>query len=64
MNEEKTMLMNKEQFDSFVKGELLNFMAKHDLQKVTIDDGCGKKGVIKRGAQGEYKVQVTNNETL
>lgn len=60
----KASNMSKEQFDNFIKSDLVNFMAKYDLQNISINDGCGKKGVIRRGSQGEYKIQVTSNETL
>lgn len=64
MAQDQSNIKTKEQWDTFVKGEVLNFLVGHDLQKVTIDDGAGKKGVIKRAATGEYKIQITSNETM
>ena len=57
-------LKNKDNWEGFVKGDLLNFLAQHNLQAISVDDGAGKKGIIKRSSAGEYKVQITSNETL
>jgi len=57
-------LKNKETWEGFVKGDVLNFLIGHNLQAITVDDGAGKKGIIKRTASGDYKVQITSNETL
>jgi hypothetical protein len=59
-----TNIMSKEQWDEFVKGELLVILAKYNLQKIMVDDGAGKRGVIRVNAHGEHKVQITSNETL
>lgn len=61
---EQETLKTKENWEGFVKGDALNFLIGHNLQAVTVDDGAGKKGVIKRTASGDYKVQITSNETL
>ncbi|MEG6586244.1 hypothetical protein [Dendrosporobacter sp. 1207_IL3150] len=57
-------LKNKENWEGFIKGDVLNFLIGHNLQAITVDDGAGKKGIIKRTASGDYKVQITSNETL
>jgi hypothetical protein len=57
-------LKNKESWEGFIKGDVLNFLIGHNLQAITVDDGSGKKGIIKRTAGGDYKVQITSNETL
>lgn len=64
MAQAQTNIMSKEQWDTFVKGTVLNFLVQHNLNKVTIDDGAGKKGVIKLASTGEYKIQITSNETM
>ncbi len=61
---EQETLKTKENWEGFVKGDVLNFLIGHNLQAITVDDGAGKKGVIKRTASGDYKVQITSNETL
>lgn len=53
-----------EEWDTFIKGELIKFMTEHEIEKITVDDGCGKKGKVARNANGEFKVQVTSNDTL
>lgn len=52
------------EWEGFVKGDVLNFMIANDIQSININDGSGKKGVIRRNAQGEYKVQTTSSETM
>ena len=54
----------KMSWEAFVKQDVLNFMMTHNLQAITVDDGAGKKGVIKRTAKGDYSVQITSNEIL
>ena len=56
--------MTNSEWENFVKGEVVNFLMNKGLQKITVDDGCGKKGTVKVDSNGNYKVQVTSNETL
>ncbi len=51
-------------WEAFIKQDVLNFMMQHSLQAITVDDGAGKKGVIKRTAKGDFSVQITSNEIL
>lgn len=51
-------------WEAFIKQDVLNFMISHDLQAITVDDGAGKKGVIKRTSKGDFSVQITSNEIL
>ncbi len=51
-------------WEAFVKQDVLNFLLGHNLQAVTVDDGAGRKAVIKRNTKGEYTVQITSNEIL
>ncbi len=51
-------------WEAFIKQDVLNFLMQHNLQAITVDDGAGKKGVIKRTAKGDYTVQITSNEIL
>ena len=46
------------------KGKLLLFMTENDIEKIQVDDGCGKKGKIAKNANGEFKVSITSNDTL
>lgn len=57
-------IMSKESWEGFVKGELLNFLVEKNAQKITIEDGAGKKGVIKVNSKGEYQVLITSKETM
>lgn len=56
--------VKKLSWEAFIKQDVLNFMMQHNLQAITVDDGAGKKGVIKRNTKGEYSVQITSNEIL
>lgn len=58
------VIKNKESWEGFIKGDVLNFLINHNLQAITVDDGAGKKGIIKVTSTGDYKVQITSNETL
>lgn len=51
-------------WEGFVKQDVLNFLMEHNLQAITVDDGAGKKGVIKRTSKGDFSVQITSNEIL
>ena len=51
-------------WEAFVKQDVLNFLMEHNLQTITVDDGAGKKGVIKRTSKGDYSVQITSNEII
>ena len=59
--EEKT---KKVSWEAFAKQDAHNFMIEHNLQAITVDDGAGKKGVIKRTSKGDFSVQITSNEIL
>jgi hypothetical protein len=64
MVRDESTVMTKEQWDTFVKGEVMNFLVVNHIEKITVDDGAGKKAVVKINRNGEYKVQITSNETL
>jgi hypothetical protein len=57
-------LSKKLSWEGFVKQDVLNFLMQHELQSITVDDGAGKKGVIKRTSKGDFSVQITSNEIL
>ena len=54
----------KQGWEAFVKQDVLNFLITHELQSITVDDGSGKKAVIKRTSKGDFSVQITSNEIL
>ena len=51
-------------WEAFVKQDVLNFLMQYNLQAITVDDGSGKKAVIKRTSKGDFSVQITSNEIL
>lgn len=56
--------MSNVAWEGFCKGDLLNFLIRYSLQKITVDDGAGKGCKISINKNGEYKVQVTLAETM
>lgn len=61
---EKNDATEKLSWEAFIKQDVLNFLMKYELQAVTVDDGAGRKGTIKRTSKGDYSVQITSNEIL
>lgn len=51
-------------WEAFIKQDVLNFLLAHNLQAITVDDGAGRKAVVKRTSKGDYSVQITSNEIL
>lgn len=58
------VVVPRNEWECFAKGDVINFMMENDLEKISVEDGCGRKVVIKKNKNGEYKVQVVTNETL
>ena len=56
--------MTNAEWENFVKGDLVNFLMVNDLQSIQVSDGHGKKGKVNVDSKGQYKVQVTSNETM
>lgn len=52
------------EWEIFVKGELIEFMRQFNIEKITVNDGCGKNARIARNKNGEYKVNITSSETM
>lgn len=52
------------EWEVFVKGELIVFMTQNNIEKITVNDGCGKKATVARNKNGEYKVNITSSETM
>lgn len=66
MNEENILgrgYTNSE-WEVFVKGELINFLTANNIEKITVEDGSGKKGRVNRNKNGEYIVNITSKETM
>lgn len=66
MNEENILgrgYTNSE-WEVFVKGELINFLTANNIEKITVEDGNGKKGRVNRNKNGEYIVNITSKETM
>ncbi|MFW6007658.1 MAG: hypothetical protein ACOCP8_00215 [archaeon] len=57
-------VMTKEEWEKFIKADVMNFMAANNLEKIQVCDGAGKKGDIKRNNNGEFKLKITAEETL
>ena len=57
-------VMTNAEWENFVKGTIVNFLMTNKLQKIVIEDGSGKKGIVKLDSKGQYKIQITSNETM
>ena len=49
---------------SFVEGEVVNFMAHHSLEKMTLDDGEGNKAKLARRKDNSIFVECTSSNVL
>lgn len=56
--------MSNAGWEQFAKGDVLNFLMRYSLQKVTIEDGAGKKATVKLTSKGEYNVTYTSTEVF
>ena len=57
-------VMTNGAWEQFAKGDLLNFLINHGLQKMSADDGAGKKATVKIDSKGNYVVSYTTNEIM
>lgn len=57
-------IMNREQFDKFIEGDVVNFMVAHNLSKIVVEDGTGRKGNVKVNKNGEYIVLTTHKNVM
>ncbi len=48
----------------FVEGEVVNFMAHHEIEKMTLDDGAGNKAKLTRLKDNGIKVECTSSNIL
>lgn len=63
-NAKNVVEMSKEAFDTFVKGDVLNWLYGNNLNKITVEDGAGKKAVVKINSKGECLIQITAKEVM
>ena len=61
---EKVEVQETVDWEGFVKGKLLNFLAFHDMDKIVAHDENGRRATIKRDSQGAFKIQIVKNETM
>lgn len=77
MSEEKRLTIdeviegktNKQKVDrrswvGFVEGEVVNFMAQHEIEKMTIDDGGGNKAKLTRLKDNAIRVECTSSNVV
>lgn len=48
----------------FVEGEVVNFMQRNSLEKMTMDDGMGNKAKLTRRKDGSIFVESTSSSVL
>ncbi len=54
----------KKNWSAFVESDVANFFLQHDLEKMSIDDGCGNKAKLTRSKDNEIKVEYTSSTIL
>jgi len=57
-------VMSNVQWENFAKGELINFLMAHHLQKISVDDGAQKKASVKLNSKGEVVVNYSATEKM
>ena len=55
--------MNEHQFGKFVESDVVNFMQKHELKSIMVDDGT-QKATLKVNHDGDIKVNYSSKKTL
>lgn len=63
MSDSSTIMSNVE-WEKFAKGELINFLVGHNLQKISVDDGASKKASAKINSKGEVVVSYSATERM
>ncbi len=48
----------------FVESEVVNFMAQHEIEKMTLDDGAGNKAKLTRLKDNGIRVECTSSNIL
>ena len=51
-------------WELFVHGKLIGFMQANGIEVMSVDTKKGQKAKVKRGKNGEWKVEVIFQETL
>ena len=52
------------EWENFAKSDLLVFMEKNYLEKITVTDGNGRTATLKRDSKGQWKSSITVAETF
>jgi len=63
-SESNSTTMTDSQWKTFAGGVVAAFLSSHNLQKVTVDDGAGKKAVVKLDSKGNLDVTYTIKELM
>ena len=57
-------IMTNEEWEHFAEGDLVVFLARYNLHKISVEDGCGHKATIRVDSKGQYKLSHTVTATL
>ena len=49
---------------AFVESDVVNFLTLNEIEKMTIDDGCGNKAKLTRRKDGSVYVECTSSNVL
>lgn len=64
MEESLVEYNNNKDWELFVHGKLIGFMQANGIEVISVDTKRGQKAKVKRGKNGEWKVEVVFQETL
>lgn len=64
MEESLVEFNSNKEWELFVHGKLIGFMQGNGIEVISVDTKRGQKAKVKRGKNGEWKVEVIFQETL
>ena len=54
----------KDNWDAFIEGDVVNFFDLHGLEKLTLEDGHGRKAKLSRQKNDEISIETSNRRTV
>ncbi len=64
LEDPKTPEQKKIGWAAFVEGPVTNFFTEHQLEKMTLEDGCGNKAKLAKTKDNGIKIEYTSTITL
>jgi len=61
---EKKEKPRKDDWDAFIEGDVVNFFDLHGLEKLTLEDGHGRKAKLVRKKDDGIDIETSNRRTV